>query len=127
MPNTNTYTDAVTDWQRLLAAVEDNLQSLPDILAEKTALEQALLEARSVKAEQDAYTASRQEATQNLNMVLDTGRDLAMRIRAAAKHRIGARSERLVQFGIAPLRRRARRNPQPVPPPPSPVEAMKGR
>ncbi len=121
MPNTNTYTDVVADWERLLAAVEDNLPSLPDLLPEKLALEQALREARTIKALQVASTASRQEATQNLEMVLDSGRDLAMRLRSAAKYKIGARSERLVQFGIAPLRRRPRRNPEPVPPPP-PVE-----
>lgn len=118
MPNTNSYNDAIADWERLLAAVEDNLPSLPDLQAEKLALTQFLQEARALRAEQLSFMAARQESTQNLNMVLDSGRDLARRVRAAARYKLGARNERLVQFAIAPLRRHPRRNPEPVPPPP---------
>ena len=41
-----------------------------------------------------------------------------MRLRGAVKFKIGPRNERLVQFGIAPLRRHPRRDPEPAPPPP---------
>ncbi len=123
MPHTNTYTDVVFDWERLLAAVEEHAASLPDIEAERTALVQALQEAREMKAEQESFTASRQQATQDLQMTLDRGREMAMRLRGAVKFKIGPRNERLVQFGIAPLRRRPRRDPEPAPPPPVEVTA----
>jgi hypothetical protein len=125
MPNTNTYTDVVLDWEKLLAAVLEHTGSLPNIGAEQAALIQALQEAKELKANQDSFAASRQQATQELQMILDRGREMAMRLRGAVKFKIGPRNERLVQFGIAPLRRRARHNPEPAPPPP-PIEDTAG-
>ena len=122
MPNTMVYTRVVEDWEKLLAAVEEHEDVLPDVAAERLALEQALDAAREEKARQVSYTAARQLATQELEMVLDRGREIAMRLRGAAKLKIGPRSELLVQFGVAPLRRRTRRNPEEIPPAPPVVE-----
>lgn len=122
MPNTTTYTDVVGDWEQLLAAVDEHESVLPDIANERAALQQALLDARSEKARQASHTAARQRATQELEILLDRGREVAMRLRGAAKLKIGPRSELLVQFGVAPLRRRTRRNPEEIPPAPPVVE-----
>lgn len=122
MPNTTTYTSVVEDWERLLSAINEHVGVLPDVSAERLALEQALQDAREEKARQVSYTAARQLATQELEIILDRGREIAMRLRGAAKLKIGPRSELLVQFGVAPLRRRARRNPEEIPPVPPPVE-----
>lgn len=123
MPNTMVYTDVVADWEKLLAAVDEHESVLPDVRDERAALQQALLDARAEKARQASYTAARQLATQELEILLDRGREIAMRLRGAAKLKIGPRSELLVQFGVAPLRRRTRRNPEEIPPAPPPVES----
>lgn len=122
MPNTTTYTDVIGDWEKLLAAVNEHEDVLPDIRDERAALQQALQDAKDEKARQESYKAARQLATQELEMLLDRGREIAMRLRGAAKLKIGPRSELLVQFGVAPLRRRTRRNPEEIPPAPPPVE-----
>jgi hypothetical protein len=58
-----------------------------------------------------------------LRKEVSVGQDMAMRLRAAAKLKLGLRSELLVRFGVAPLRQRKRRTTKEVPPPPPPVEA----
>jgi hypothetical protein len=117
MPNINSYADVIQDWQALLAAFKDNAERLPGIEEELAALEKALTEAMAVKSRQDSYRSEKQKATQELGEILENGRDLAMRLRGAVRFKIGPRSEKLVQFGMTPLRRRKGRKPKPEQPP----------
>jgi hypothetical protein len=48
----------------------------------------------------------KQQLTQELNVVLNEGREVARRLRVAAKAQLGTKNERLVQFKAAPLRNR---------------------
>jgi hypothetical protein len=73
---------------------------------------------KTAKARQDSFQASRQEATQDLNTLLDKGRDEAIRLRGILRAELGPRSERLVHFGVAPLRKRTRRTKPPEDDPP---------
>ena len=87
-----------------------------------------MAQARSVKAQQDSARAHRQQLTQELKAVLEDGRDKARRIRGLATARIGPKSERIVQFGMAPLRKGSRRAKvaEPTPPPPEAVPPPRG-
>jgi hypothetical protein len=114
MPNINSYADVIQDWQALLAAFKDNAERLPGIEAELAALEQALTAALAVKARQDSYRSEKQRATQELNEILESGRDLAIQLRGAVRCKLGPRNEKLVQFGMAPLRRRKGRKAAPA-------------
>ena len=109
MSNTRSYADIVYDWEVLLDAVEENLEVLPDVELERGALRQILEKARGLKARQDSLTDSRKRVTQELTDLIGLGRDLAIQLRAAARLKLGPRNERLAQFRVAPLRRRARR------------------
>jgi hypothetical protein len=109
MASINSYADIVRDWTGLLEAAERNPDVQPSVEAERQSLAQALTEAQSLKARQDELTALRQEGTQQLNAVLTRGKETAMRVRAVVKGKIGPRSERLVHFNVAPLRRRTRK------------------
>jgi hypothetical protein len=130
MPNIGNYAKVVQDWTQLLAATEEHAAKMTDLSAERQELEQTLQKAEEVKARQESHTASRQASTQELGEILAHGRDVAMRLRFAAKVKLGPRSEQLVQFGAAPLRkrkataataakRRAKEKPEPVPEPQS--------
>ena len=44
---------------------------------------------------------------------MQEGRNLAINVRAIAKGEVGSRSEKLVEFGIAPLRPRTRKRKPP--------------
>ena len=107
MPNTDSFPKVTRDWEGVLAAAEENAASLPDVQSERTALTESLVKVRSLKDRQESFSAAKQEATQELNKVLAEGRQIAEKLRDAAKFKIGRRNARLVQFGVAPLRKRA--------------------
>ena len=106
MPNINSYPETTTDLQRLLAA-----------------LQKALADAQAAKARQDFHKSERQVASQDLKATLTQGRDLAMRLRSAAKFKIGPRNEKLAQFNIKPLRKRTRKATAPAAPAATPPPA----
>ena len=114
MPNTSSYADVVRDWELLLSAATDNLADLGDAERHRAALEQHLAETKALKARQDSARAIRQRMTQELMEMLEQGRELAIRLRNAVKANIGPKNERLVQFGVVPLRKRGRRAEKPI-------------
>jgi hypothetical protein len=118
MSNTDSYTQTTGDWEDVLAAAKENEALLPDLQAERTALEQSLAKAKGLKEQQNSFRAARQATTQDLKQTLVDGRQLAEKVRDAAKFKIGRRSERLVQFKVAPLRKRAPRKTGDKTPPP---------
>ena len=130
MPSTGNYAKVVQGWKQILAATEEHAAKMTEATEEREELEKTLQKAEEVKARQESHTASRQASTQELSEVLAHGNDVAMRLRFAAKVKLGPRNEQLVQFGAAPLRkrrasaataakRRAKDKPEPVPEPQS--------
>jgi hypothetical protein len=116
MPEINSYADTTNDWEGLLVATLEHLGQLPSVEAHRFALEQHLQATKTVKARQDSHTAGRQEATQELRSMILQGRELATRLRGAIRADLGPKNERLVQFGVKPVRKRARRAPVVTPP-----------
>jgi hypothetical protein len=123
MPNTDSFPDQMLDLKKLQAAFEEHMELLGDVATEVQQFNDGILRLEELRARQNSFTAARQRATQELKEELGVVRELAMRLRAAAKLKLGPRSELLVHFGVAPLRRRTRRTTKEVPPPPPPVEA----
>jgi hypothetical protein len=107
MPIINSFAGVVLDWEGLLTGAQENLASLPSVESHRLALEEHLQLTKAVKARQEAHTAGRQEGTQEL---LARGRELAIRCRNVVRADLGPKSERLVRFGISPLRKRTRRS-----------------
>ena len=97
------------EWAGLLAACREHEELLPDLLAERQSLEISLGKARSLKDLQQSYTAARQETTQRMHQALAEGKESAEKIRDIVKSALGRRSELLVQFRVAPQRKRRRR------------------
>jgi len=110
MPNAESYRTVVPELEGLVAATEENLANLPDVTAELRALKDVIVDIKALKVRQESLTAGKQEATQDLHTALANGQDIAQRLRDAAKFKIGRRSERLVQFRVAPLRTKRRRD-----------------
>ena len=109
MPSLNSYADIVRDWQLLLDGAERSPEVQQGIEVERKAVEQALTEVKALKARQDELTALRQQVTQQLKEAVTRGKESAMQLRAILKAKFGPRNERLVQFKMAPLRRRTRK------------------
>ncbi len=110
MPNiASSFADIIRDWELLLEAANDNESVQAGAQNQRVALQAILVQVRAQKARQDSCTATRQQATQDLNDMVEHGRELARRLRGVAKSILGTKSERLVQFRVSPIRSRARR------------------
>ena len=118
MSNASSYADYLADWERLLAAVNNNEEGLPDLMVQKIPLQDLLQEARELAARQDASKAQLRVDTKRRRALVPEGRAAASRLRAALKAHFGGHSERLVQYGVAPLRARRTLPPDPIPIPP---------
>jgi hypothetical protein len=98
--------DFVTDWETLLKNVSDAAAELPNMDVYKGALEQLLANAKDGIALSHARRGLKQQETKNLQELIAKGRDAALQLRSAVKAHFGPRSERLLQFGMTPIRKR---------------------
>jgi hypothetical protein len=116
------YGTTLNGWQRLLTSMEANAQDFSQLEAYRTQMQTMLDAARLAAKEQTAMAAAKQDATQRLNDLLVEGRKLATFLRGGVKQRYGDKSEKLVEFDLAPARPKAKtpepaKPPAPVPPP----------
>jgi hypothetical protein len=114
MPNNSSFADTVLDADQLLAAVAANADLLPAVEKHRAPLAQAVAELKELSVRQKTLTADKQQVTQDLNATMRRVKDLVLHLRAAVRSDIGPRSEKLVEFKVAPLRPRSRKA-RPVP------------
>jgi len=115
MKSIRSFADVVRDWEELLEAVNDNAEVLASAAPQQEALQTSLAALRAKRAHQVSCTASRQQATQDLGALIEQGNENARRLRGVVKAVLGTKSERLVQFRVAPLRRRRSKAAEPPP------------
>ena len=114
------FADILRDWELLLDAANDNEEPLAPAAPVRAALAEKLAQVRAFKARQDSHGATRQQMTQELSGLIHDGRELARRLRGLTKGLLGTRTERLVQFNVAPIRPRTRSRRTAPPSDPSP-------
>jgi len=132
MPKTS-FADIVTDWEHLLVKIAANSFDLSFLEDPRGQLTLVLQGAKDANARQSTFRAQLQQATRDLEAHLDTGRDLATRLRNGVRTRYGLAGEKLTDFQIRP-RRKVQRNKQkskkkaappepvaPIAPPDSPI------
>jgi len=120
MATNNSFADVVLDWDNLLAACKDNGEALQMAEPQRAEMERINNLVRDLKDRQESLTAERQEVTQKLKDAVKDGREASRRLRGAVKANLGTRTERLVQFRVAPNRPRGPRKAKaPVLPPPA--------
>lgn len=107
MRTLTSYADHVTNWKKLLKAVETQTD-LADLKV-KPKLEAVLVKIEEINTRQAEQQAAKQMATQEQKVVFQQGIDFARELRAELASRLGARSEAMVQFGVKPLRLGTRR------------------
>jgi hypothetical protein len=106
MPEITSFADYVTDWERLLAAVANNEADLPDLGLQKVSLADILQEAKAVSTRQDASRSQLATDSKRRREIVFEGRAAASRLRSALKGVLGGHNEKLVEFGLRPIRRR---------------------
>jgi len=101
--STSKFSTLMADWEQLFAAVEEHGAELPVLNPYKTSLRESLDQIRVAKTHQEALSASRKNATREVEQRLQDGWDLVSRLRSLVKATLGPRDERLKLFGIPPI------------------------
>ena len=118
MSEPSSFPDFMADWDLLIKAVR-NKAELPDYSGLLDPLEEILEESREVEAGKASARSLLSLGSKRSRALIVEGRAAASRLRSALKAHYGGHNETLVEFGVAPIRKR--RTPQPAdPPPPSP-------
>lgn len=115
MFKSQSYAASVNEWEEWLAALERNIDELPQLEIPRDRLQTIVNQIRTFATEQAAHTAERQQATKRVEFLLVQGRKLATVIRTAVREHYGNRSEKLAEFGLQPFRGRPRRTTEETP------------
>lgn len=108
----------VTHWDQIVDGVDNNQVDLPDLLSKKAELEQTGDQVRALVTEQAMQTAAKQESSKRLRAALQKGDTLADFLSTGVRQVYGYGSEKLVEFGMRPIRPRSRisgSGPTPIP------------
>jgi hypothetical protein len=103
MAKSKSFAETVTTWDKLLVALEANIADFPQLETPRQRLLTILDQAKAFSAEQAAFTASRQEATQRVELLLAQGRKLATVLFASVREQYGNRNQKIAEFGLQPL------------------------
>ena len=120
MGTTNSFADLMLEWKKVLDACADNAAALTTAEPQRALVEKMLKEAQDLKAQQDSHTGAKQATVQDLKALLHDGREAVRRLKAMVKATPGTNKEILVQFGIAPIRKRGKKKTAVTSPPESP-------
>jgi hypothetical protein len=108
--------ETLDGWELLITSLGANAAEFPTLEPHRVALEQALEQSRGLVVEQAALRAGKQDVTRRLESLLVEGRKLATFLRVGVRQALGNRSERVIEFGLQPLRPR-KPKPAPIVPP----------
>ncbi len=114
MIKANSQADVMADWDELIQAVQSDPEVQPVVDTDRQTLAQSLTTVQGLKARQNELRGLRQEVTQQLKAEVGKGKETATKIRSAVRGKIGPKSERLVHFNVAPLRKRPRKPKEPT-------------
>jgi hypothetical protein len=106
--------DHFKEWRKVAASAAANASELPGGEVQRVALEKVIEEVDKILVDQGLFQANKQVASQRLQTLINQGGKLATVLKAIAKQHYGHGSDKLVEFGIKPLRSRPK--PTVVPP-----------
>jgi hypothetical protein len=116
MPREN-YAITVDTWRRLGYGLEANAGDYPHLEGHRLKLDEMTERANTLLTRRNALDAEKQAVTTELQTLLEEGRKVATFLRLGMKEIYGNRSEKLIEFGIRPFRRRSRSTPDGEPTP----------
>jgi hypothetical protein len=105
----STFAETILALESARQALQKNADLVPSVGKFAAPLDAVIARVQTLTAAQKTLIADKQKTTQDLNAALHEGRNLLRDIRAMVRGEIGSRSEKLVEFGVAPLRKRVRR------------------
>jgi hypothetical protein len=93
----------LSDWGKILAAVDANREDLAHLEDLRTGLVEGVEALRNLWSDRDLLRTELQRTTDEIQEALGQGRDLVSRIRAGVRSTFGAHSDKLSAFGIKPV------------------------
>jgi hypothetical protein len=102
----NSFADESFEWTHLLLSVEQNAEEVAYLSELTSEMRTILQESKELDQERLALEARRQQITRDLQAMRSRGRLVAARVRAGLRTRYGYASDKLVEFGMQPRRRR---------------------
>jgi hypothetical protein len=105
-------------WRNVATATAANASEITGTEARLTALESVLTEVDKIISEQATFQASKQITSQRLKTLVNQGDKLTAVLKFMAKQHYGNGNDKLVEFGIQPLRSRTKPTVVPSTPPP---------
>ena len=108
MPN-QAYSDVTTDAEQILKSTAANPDLQPIVEKHRPQIEEELSTIKSLKILQKTLTADKQKTTQDLQAAMKRLKEKLIFLRAAIRGDMGPRTEKLVEYGVTPLRQRGRK------------------
>jgi hypothetical protein len=124
MPNHASFADVILEADQTLAASEVNADLLTSAVRYREPLREAVTELKTLDFRRQTMIADKQKLSQDMDASVRRVKDLLLHMRAAIRGDIGPRSEKLVEFNVAPLRRHPRK-PKPKPVEPGQADGLK--
>jgi hypothetical protein len=106
---------------RFSAAVNANAADLAHLEGARLHLAKIVTDIEVITQQQAALTASKQEASKQVQTLLVQGKRVASGMTKFLQDHYGTRSEKLAEFGLQPFRGRKPRTPKNPEPPPAPT------
>ena len=116
MGNETTYLGVMGGLIRLISALNANAAELAHLDGARLRLAKLATDLEGITQQQAALTASKQEASKQLQKLLVEGQRLASGMTKFLQEHYGTRSEKLAEFGLQPFRGRKPRTPKSPPP-----------
>lgn len=107
MPN-NSLGERRKHWKGLVAGSKANATELEVVRGYTTRLDELIPLTEQASTRQLLAQAEFQQSTRDQEVLVEEARELANRIRSGVRTIYGVRSEKLVEFGLKPQRKRAR-------------------
>jgi len=116
MPRETTNLGRLGELQTFRTALNNNSTDLPHLDGSRALYEDMVTKAAELANRQDALTAQKQDASQQLAVMLTEAERLGNVLRLAVKQHFGIRAEKLVEFKVQPFRGRKKATPPTTPP-----------
>lgn len=117
MPRIRQYMHRINGWIQGTSAVDANATDIPHLIDPKSRLQNLTVEVQALSLASSALDARKGEVTKLLQQKLQEGDTLLDFLRTGAREHYGYRSDKLIEFGIQPLRPRSKAPKTPEPPP----------
>ncbi|MFL6197551.1 MAG: hypothetical protein ACJ76J_00095 [Thermoanaerobaculia bacterium] len=104
MSEVRLYMNKVNGWEKMDTAMTANDTEVSQLGFKLPALRDKSQRMRSLYAQHAALAASRQAITQEMQQLIEQGDQIFRSLREGLKEHYGKRNEKLVEFGVEPLR-----------------------